>query len=367
MNARIRKLAQAMLTLGLAIGGPAHAVPADFADPLDTPAAQSALAAQGLFTGLARAGVRIVAVGQRGHILYSDDQGQSWKQAAVPVSSDLLAVSFPTATDGWAVGHDGVVLVSHDGGANWSKQLDGRTLGPLLVDFYNGQAPQQGLGDEALARLRADAQRLADEGPDKPFLDVWFEDAQRGFVVGAFNLVLRTENGGASWQPWLHRTENPRALHLYAIRAVGEGVVIVGEQGLVLTLDRAALRFQALPLPYKGTLFGADGDAGALLVYGLRGNAFRSTDGGVQWVPVTTGSPVSLTASTHAADRSLILVGQTGQVLRSTDGGATLDQVSLEQRVPAAAVLGLSDDTLLLAGPRGLRRVSLTHVSEERP
>jgi photosystem II stability/assembly factor-like uncharacterized protein len=37
--------------------------------------------------GMARAGERLVTVGQRGHILYSDDSGKHWQQAVVPVSS----------------------------------------------------------------------------------------------------------------------------------------------------------------------------------------------------------------------------------------------------------------------------------------
>src|SRR4029079_5611384 len=91
-----------------------------------------------LLNGLARAGQRIVAVGQRGHVLYSDDAGKSWKQATVPVSSDLVAVPFPDATHGWAVGHDGVVLHTDDAGVTWTRQLDGRGIGAVLVAFYAG-------------------------------------------------------------------------------------------------------------------------------------------------------------------------------------------------------------------------------------
>src|SRR4029453_7009044 len=94
-------------------------------DVLDTPAIKTPLAARALLNGLARARERIIAGGQRGHVLFSDDGGKSWQQAAVPVSSDLVAVSFPNATTGWAVGHDGVVLRSTDAGTSWTRQLDG--------------------------------------------------------------------------------------------------------------------------------------------------------------------------------------------------------------------------------------------------
>ena len=96
-------------------------------DVLDTPAAKSPLAVRALVNGLAIAGTRIVAVGQRGHVLLSDDAGKSWQQAEVPVSSDLVAVSFPSASTGWAVGHDGVVLHSTNAGGRWTRQLDGHS------------------------------------------------------------------------------------------------------------------------------------------------------------------------------------------------------------------------------------------------
>ena len=110
---------------------------------LDTPAQKSPLAARGMLTGLTRAGKRLVAVGQRGHVLLSDDAGKTWQQADVPVSADLVAVCFPNAETGWAVGHDGVVLKSIDAGRSWGRQLDGRGLGDVLVALVHEAAATQ--------------------------------------------------------------------------------------------------------------------------------------------------------------------------------------------------------------------------------
>ncbi|NMF91677.1 WD40/YVTN/BNR-like repeat-containing protein, partial [Aromatoleum petrolei] len=194
----------------------------------------SELATKGLINGLAQAGSRVVGVGQRGHVVYSDDQGRSWRQAKVPVSSDLVAVSFPTPQQGWAVGHDGVVLATSDAGASWTKQLDGRALGEVMLAHYKAKGE---------AAWIAEAERFAAQGAENPFLDVWFADDKTGFVVGAFNLILRTTDGGKRWTPWLDRTDNPQALHLYGIRGAAGDVYVVGEQGLVLRLDAAAGRF----------------------------------------------------------------------------------------------------------------------------
>src|SRR5262245_50694342 len=110
------------------------------ADVLERPAQSSPLASKRLLQSVARAGDRLVAVGPRGHILVSSDSGQSWTQSTVPVSSDLTAVYFANDKAGWAVGHDGVVLATTDGGDTWVKQLDGRAANALLVKTMKERA-----------------------------------------------------------------------------------------------------------------------------------------------------------------------------------------------------------------------------------
>ena len=331
---------------------------ADFTDTLDTPAIQTEKAVQGIFTGLAAAGQRLVAVGQRGHIFYSDDAGAHWQQAQVPVSSDLVAVYFPTPLQGWAVGHDGVVLHSSDAGQTWSRQFDGRQVGPNMLAYYQRLAAAQPEDAELQARV-AEAQRMTEEGADKPFLDVWFENDRVGYIVGAFNLIFRTDDGGQHWSPWLDRTDNPSALNLYALRPVGSDLFIVGEQGLVLKLDPAAERFNAIPTPYNGTFFGITGKPGAVLVFGLRGNAYRSVDGGTSWNKVDLGLPLSITASTVTADGRIILLSQAGHVLVSVDDGASFTLQSQNGLAPVAAAQVSASGSLVLAGARGLRQLPL--------
>jgi photosystem II stability/assembly factor-like uncharacterized protein len=289
-------------------------------DPLDRPAEESALATRTLLTGVTAAGARLVAVGQRGHVLWSDDEGATWTQAWVPVSTDLTSVRFASAARGWAVGHDGVVLATIDGGRSWVKRLDRRDLGPL---------------------------------PLRSFLDVWFEDEQTGFAVGAFNLIVRTDDGGVRWTPWLDRTENPKALHLHAIARVAGDVWIAGEQGLVLRLDRAGQRFRAVPVPYGGSFFGVTGTARTVVVFGLRGNAFRSHDRGATWERVETGVSDSITGATNTPDGRIVLVTQAGHVLVSVDEGRRFRVAG--RGPPAAAVVAAGARGLVLVGPGGAR------------
>ena len=350
MQRRTLLKALAGAALPLAAGVRAATGSAPSRDVLDTPAQRSALAPNAVVTGLARAGKRIVAVGQRGHVLLSDDAGKTWQQADVPVSADLVAVCFATAESGWAVGHDGVVLNSADAGRTWTRRIDGRTLGDVLVAHYTRS------GD---AKWLAEAKRFAAQGAENPFLDVWFDDASNGIVVGAFGLVLRTGDGGKTWEPLLHATDNPKSLHLYAVRRIGGELFIAGEQGLLLKLDRDGARFSALTIPYGGTLFGLVGKDRVVLAHGLRGNVVRSADGGQTWQSVATGVGVGLTASALDERGRIVIVSQAGHVLVSGDSGASFAPVKLERPIPAAAVVSAGAGALVIAGPRGLQHFPL--------
>lgn len=348
------KIIPRLLALLLAV--PLAATAAPYQDVLDRPAQLSALVAKSPVTGLALAGKRLVAVGQRGHILYSDDNGGSWTQAKVPVSSDLVALSFPTDDEGWAVGHDGVILHTVDGGRSWEKQLDGRSAAPLLERHYADLAARGALGNaEAAAATLDEVRRLAAQGAENPLLDVWFADARNGFVVGAFNLIYRTRDGGKRWEPWFQRTENPNRLHLHALQKSGDSLFIVGEQGLLLKLDAAGERFVALEGAYRGSYFGAIASARGLIAFGLRGNALRSDDGGKSWQRIETGWQEGVTAAARCRDGRVILASQSGRLLAGDAQGENFRPLPLEQPMPAAALLCLGDRSLAIGGIRGVR------------
>ena len=188
-----RKLA--LLATALSLFG-AVALPTVVQAASDTTfAIESPKAAKGLMIDVVHAGQRLVAVGDRGHILYSDDQGSTWAQAKVPTRQLLTAVFFVDAKHGWAVGHDAQILVSSDGGANWTQQY-------------------QDLKREA------------------PLLDVWFNDANHGLAVGAYGALIETTDGGKTWEDVSDRLDNEDQFHLNAIASIKDaGLFIVGEQG----------------------------------------------------------------------------------------------------------------------------------------
>ncbi|MBP6675963.1 MAG: hypothetical protein KA185_11850 [Vitreoscilla sp.] len=320
---------------------------------LREPALQSPKALAAATLAVARAGSRLVAVGERGTVLLSDDAGEHWRQAqTVPVQVTLTAVRFINERTGWAVGHLGVILRSDDAGQTWALQLDGQRAAAAVA------IAARDLNDE---RAQRNAQRFAEEGPDKPFFDLDFADAQHGLAVGAYNLAFATADGGKTWQPALQRLPNPKSLHLYGVRYVGGKVYVVGEQGLLLKSDDGGASFNALASPYKGSFFGLlAARSGALIAYGLRGSAVRSTDQGEHWEALATGLPMSISAGADLGPAGLALLSQTGDLMVSHDDGASFQKIAPSGGPLPAAGLALADDHhLVYASLRGMRRQAL--------
>lgn len=292
----------------------------------------SAKAASSLLLDIAHAGKRLVAVGERGHILYSDNDGTRWEQAKVPTRQMLTAVFFLDDQHGWAVGHDALILATSDGGATWNKQFE-------------------------------DLQREA------PLLDVWFKDLQHGLAIGAYGALLETTDGGSTWEDVSDRLDNEDAYHLNAITDVKDvGLFIVGEMGSLFRSADGGETWETLEGPYQGSLFGvlATGESQSLLIYGLRGHLFHSADGGDNWQQIelstANGGTLEFGLSNAALldDGSIVVVGHGGSVLRSSDHGRSFSVFNRADRVSLAAVTAAADGSLILVGQGGVRLTSST-------
>lgn len=336
-----------------ALGGACALVPSAlaFVSPLDQPATFSELTARSPLMDVAYTGRRIVAVGLRGGIVYSDDQGQSWKQAAVPVSTDLVAVCFVSSDKGWAVGHGGVVLHSVDGGQTWNKQLDGFQASRLAVEFYQSRVGTLADAERLLERERL----LAVEGETQPFLDVYFEDELHGYAVGTFNRIFLTEDGGTSWMPQMHLTDNPSELHFYAVHGYGGQLYLAGEQGNVWRREEG--RFVDAKTPYDGTLFGvlAGREQDLVVAYGMRGSLYLSRDRGNTWSKVVSHAQGAITAALMLADGSLLIADQLGGLAISTDWGGSFRTLPVSRPMPFFGGTVVSERTVALVGAKGVQ------------
>lgn len=294
-------------------------------------AIESQKAASTLLLDIAYAGKRLVAVGDRGHIIYSDDGGASWTQAKVPTRQLLTAVAFADAQHGWAVGHDALILATSDGGQTWTQQYENR------------------------------------EG-EVPLLDVWFENAQHGFATGAYGVLLETTDGGQHWEDVADRLDNEDGTHLNAIAEIpGSGVFIVGEMGGMFRSKDMGETWERGESPYQGSFFGVVGGGapGVVVAFGLRGHLFRSADFGDSWQAIELlddGHPIEsgLADGNLLPDGRIVVVGHGGTVLSSDDQGRTFKLFSRPDRRSLSGVVANPDGNLVLVGQSGARVVSPT-------
>jgi photosystem II stability/assembly factor-like uncharacterized protein len=300
-------------------------LPLQAADAATVTSIESPKAVTSLLLDIAHAGKRLVAVGDRGHILFSEDAGRNWVQARVPSRQLLTAVYFVDDKHGWAVGHDAQILATDDGGANWTLQFE-------------------------------DLEREA------PLLDIWFRDASNGYAVGAYGALLETSDGGKHWENVSDRLDNEDGYHLNGIAAVKDaGLFVVGEAGSMFRSADWGQTWEKVQGPYEGTLFGAIGTSSAntVLAYGLRGNLYRSTDFGNTWQQVkllSDSGPLEfgLANASLLKDGTVVIVGHGGSVLTSKDSGRTFSVVN---RADRASLSGVTDDAagnLILVGQGGV-------------
>jgi photosystem II stability/assembly factor-like uncharacterized protein len=309
------RLAAAVFTLVL-LALPASAAPApDTSEP-------APLAARSLLLDIAKAGEQFVAVGDRGHVVISTDDGKTWTQSITPTRAMLTCVSFADAEHGWAAGHDGVILATADGGRTWTRQDDGNDL-------------------------------------ETVYLDILFLDPSHGFAVGAYGKFQETTDGGRTWTT---RKISDEDVHFNRIARDGPSALyLAGERGTVLISHDAGQTWTRSPLEYEGSLFGVRPLSGGLLVaYGLRGRIFVSTDDGASWQPRDSDIKVLIMAGERLRDGVLVLAGQGGNFFISRDAARSFHHWKPDDFGTSVADLAVAHDgALITVGEAGAIRITI--------
>jgi photosystem II stability/assembly factor-like uncharacterized protein len=285
------------------------------------PSEPAPLAAKSLLLAVARAGARLVAVGDRGHVVVSDDNGLTWTQRLTPTRAMLTGVSFPDAQHGWAVGHDGVILATTDGGQTWTREDSGADL-------------------------------------ETVYLDVLFLDTRRGLAVGAYGKFVRTTDGGRTWQPAKPADDE---VHYNCIAAGSQGsLYLAGESGTLLISGDNGQTWRKSDVPYDGSLFTVvpAGDQ-ALIVAGLRGHILTSTNHGATWEPHDSAVPVLIMGGTTLRGGTIVLAGLGGNFFISRDRGSSFnDWKPAGFGTGVADLIETSDGALVVVGEAGAARLN---------
>jgi photosystem II stability/assembly factor-like uncharacterized protein len=268
---------------------------------------------------LARVGTRLVAAGERGRVLTSEDDGKTWVVAATPAMTTLTSLTFVDEKTGFATGHQATLLRTEDGGRTWT-------------------AATVEIGEKAtLFALRI--------------------HGSKGMAVGGYGAFIETADGGRTWK---ERRIGPKGFdrHLTGIAAIGaDRIVIAGEAGTLLRSTDGGANWELLKPPYEGSYFGISAvNDGTLIAYGMRGNALRSDDGGNTWQRISLGDyKGALQTGAELADGTVVLAGADGMIALSADHGKTFTAKRIGDRRTVAALQRTSAGAWLTAGPSGLR------------
>lgn len=273
------------------------------------------------FNALVRSSVGLVAGGELGTLVYSQDQGRSWQRAQVSAERQALITQVrfdESGRLGLAVGHEGWILRSDDGGQSWTE---------LHFDETHGE----------------------------PLMSIAALPSGRWLAVGAFGRMLGSSDQGRSWQRI--EVEGVEDQHLNRIVGSEDGRrwLVVGERGLLLSSEDQGASWRLLPPFYNGSFYNAAAlPGGEWLVYGMRGNAFRSSDEGRAWHKAELPAPASFFDHVQEGDGQLVLVGQGGLIAISSDGGQRFSLQRTGSRATLTGIVPDAEDGAWLASDAGL-------------
>jgi photosystem II stability/assembly factor-like uncharacterized protein len=318
--ARFHRVARVLLA-ACAMLGAGVALPAD-----DAPAATSYVPAfvptkpnKVILLDIAKSGTQLLAVGERGVLLRSNDGGATWKGQRTPTTRTLTSLAFNDENNGIAVGHGATILRTADGGTTWQ---------PVKVKEAGIDSL---LGATALGGTRM-------------------------IAYGSFGLYLESNDNGQTWtRQQVIDADFDR--HISQVFKAGDKLVLVGESATLAASDDGKT-FKKIESPYKGSWFGGMAtNSGAWLIYGMRGNVYRSENAGATWTMIDAGGEQSLTNGRLLDDGRILLVGIGGKLAVSADDGHTFTPVATGTRQGLAQVLPLADGKLLAVGESGVTRI----------
>ena len=245
------------------------------------------------------------AVGQDGTIVATSDGGETWHRQSSGFELTIRAVDFIDTRTGWAVGHLGLILHTADGGRTWTQQGNEAALGLNLIHVrFSGRATGWIITESGGFTLRtSDGGATWERHPfdsAQTRSDAFVLDGNRSWAALTSGGVVSTEDSGASWN-----------------RRKGVNQVEIGTSGIYFLDER------------RGWIAGWRGKQQGLssgvqfVKYLTDGMVAHTTDGGRTWTRVDADTGKFLWDVAFIDEREGWAVGSFGQTMRSTDGGRT--------------------------------------------
>ena len=250
-----------------------------------------------------------------------------WQSQTSGVTDNLFSVYFVSETNGWAVGSNGRILSTSNGGALWAQQVSNTT---------------------------------------QTLFSVVFPAALTGYAIGGSNTVVKTINGGASWSAGT--ISGMLTLTGVDFADVNTGYACGGDGRVAETTNGGAtwtvLNAAAMDLNVIKVI-----DANTVSIGSLSGTVFRTTNGGTSWTTQTSSSTNFISAITFSDVNNgyFTTLGLSEDVYKTSNGGSSWQQVTSPGNTSGLTDLSLVSSSIVYgAGPTGtIRRTTNSGMNWE--
>jgi photosystem II stability/assembly factor-like uncharacterized protein len=265
------------------------------------------------------------AVGWNGVILNTQDGGKNWVEQQ-KVKYTLYSIHFINEQVGWTVGWNGTILATKDGGDNWVEQkLKGKST-LFSIHFANEQKGWLVGKNGTIWTTQNGGETWGPQnsGVTSELRSIYFINEQKGWTVGGEGIILTTQNGGETWV----RQEGRVTKALNSIHFVNEQTGwAVGNNGTILTTKNGGKTWNRLKLRSISTLFSihfANEQRGWIV--GPAGTIWATQNGGKTWKAQSSEVPWSLRSIHFINEQMGWAVGNRGTILATQNGGKSWEK-----------------------------------------
>ncbi|MFC1558519.1 YCF48-related protein, partial [candidate division KSB1 bacterium] len=261
------------------------------------------------------------AVGYEGTILHTTDGGVNWSSQTSGTINYLTSVHFTDVNTGWAFGSSGIILYTIDGGTSWNSQVavNSDVFNSLYFTDSNTGWAVGGIGTILCTADGGMNWTSQNSGTSNALFNVHFTDSNTGWAVGSSGTILHTTDGGVNWSIQTSGTSET----LLSVRFTDANTGwIVGWSGTILHTTDGGANWNAQNSGTSTYLFGAHfTDSNTGWVVGYEGTILHTTDGGVNWGSQTSGTSNTLQSVYFTDSNTGWAVGYSATIIHTTDGG----------------------------------------------
>jgi photosystem II stability/assembly factor-like uncharacterized protein len=310
-------------------------------------------------------------VGDSGVILSSPDSGLTWERKTIlqnnkPLSAKLYAVRFTSNNTGWIVGgdgiNDGVILKTTNQGDSWQFQNGNVKKKLFACYFLNPLVGWVGCDSGIILKTTNGGSNwdkvITADTTSRSIYSIYFKDSNNGWLAGDAGLLQRTTDGGNSWTSIKSRT----SFDITSFTFINSTqAVCIAQNAIIQSID-SGKTFVAKPAidTTDGSHFfsalSVAKDQKTWYVVGDAGEIWQTTDGGASpWLRKTKGVTRSELRSLSSIDSlNVVAVGDKGTILLTTNGGAEWVSKSSGTTFPLYDVDFVTQNVIYTCGDRGI-------------